>query len=127
VIVLPGGHHATFNVLIFEGWIPGAVEVFSNAEFNEPLGRADSLRFQVNVTDGTGTTPVLTAKYYHSNNNIEFEPNNTLHNAAITQYPSTVFGGNNTAIANAGNGRVGFVTENGKKLYARCWAVGRSN
>jgi hypothetical protein len=116
-----------FNLLVFEGWVPGNVEVFSNAEMNELLGRADSLRFQINVMDGSGTTPLLTAKYYHSNNNNDWEANNTLHNANINGYPATVFGNSSANLTNGGYGRVGLVSEATKKLYVRVWAVGRSN
>jgi hypothetical protein len=114
-----------FNLLVYEGWVPGNVEVFSTAEYNEILGRADDLRFQINVMDGTGATPLLTAKYYQSNNNQEFESNNTLHNATIASYPTTVWGGSNSAVTNGGYGKVGLISDSGKKLYVRVWAVGR--
>ena len=70
-----------FNELVFNGLVSGPTLLRSDPRFNELLGRARVLVFQVVVEDSSGTDPLLTVKYSGANDNQSFEDRLTVMNA----------------------------------------------
>lgn len=58
-----------FNELIFDDLIRGTTEIVTSSKFNALLGRADELAFEFVISEGSGTSPTLLAKYRHSCSN----------------------------------------------------------
>lgn len=59
----------TFTDIIFDDIIRGTTEVFTSPKFNDLLGRADDLVFEIVVMDSTGGSPTITVRYHHSCSN----------------------------------------------------------
>lgn len=78
------GHVRAFNQLVIDTTITGTVPVCSPSEFDELLGRADELLFEVEVESVAGTTPTLTLDVYHCNSGKKFviAPSGTIITAA---------------------------------------------
>lgn len=61
-----------FNQLILDTTVTGTVPVCSPTEFDELLGRADELLFEVEVESVSGSSPTLTLDVYHCNSGKKF-------------------------------------------------------
>lgn len=61
-----------FNTLVMDQVVRGTTEVTSPAEFDDQLGKADTLSVEVEVEDSSGTSPTLTARMLHSNSGKDF-------------------------------------------------------
>ena len=62
-----------FNLLVFDQLVRGNTEVVSPVEFNDPLGKAFDLVFEVEVEESSGTTQTITVKYKTSNSGKAFK------------------------------------------------------
>jgi len=60
--------------LVFDQTIRGTTQVLSQPQFNEIMGRGDTLTFEVEVEDASGTTPTITVAVAHSNSGKLFLP-----------------------------------------------------
>ena len=114
-----------FNQLVFDQIVRGTVEVVSSADFNDVLGRADELTYEIEVEDATGTNPTISVRHLHSNSGKGFIGlANLLTNAALSTLP---FRDVKTQVGPLGGlGQVG-VTLGGTTPVARVriWACGR--
>ena len=117
-----------FNELIFDRTIRGTTEFFSSAQFNELIGRADDLIFEVEVSEASGTTPALTARVWRcsSNDDSGFKARTAfLSGASLASLPYrsvTVEGGTRLA----GYCRIGFALSGADNIARiRVWATGR--
>lgn len=63
-----------FNTVIFDQWIEGDAVVETPAEFNDLLGRADQVSFQLTVRNSSGTTETITIVLRQCNDNQNFVP-----------------------------------------------------
>ena len=115
----------SFNELVFDQFVRGVVEVVSSAEFNELLGRADQLTFEIEVEDASGTSPTISVRYLHGNSGKGFIGlANFITNASLASLP---FRDVKTQVGPLGGlGQVG-VTLGGTNPVARVriWACGR--
>ena len=73
-----------FNQVVFDETIEGTSIVLSSTDFNELLGRADDLAFQVVVPRHNNPTANVTVLFEHSNDGQRFDTHTTLHNAAVS-------------------------------------------
>ncbi len=72
-----------FTTVVFDQIVRGNAEVSSAAEFNELLGKAYDLVFEVEVEESSGTTQTITVKYKWCNSGKGFKDHPvTLLNAA---------------------------------------------
>ncbi len=118
-----------FSITVFDGVVAGTTERFSSVEFNAWLARADVLRFQMVVSDSSGTTPKLTVKYYTSGDGVLWDPRATLMNQVdVTSLPFAGFGVfGSPSDPNGANGRVGLVMDTASnKANVKVIATGRS-
>lgn len=76
-----------FNQLIMDQVVRGNAEVVSSAEFNELLGKAYDLVYEVEVEESSGTTQTITVKHKGSNSGKGFRDQATLVNAASIANP----------------------------------------
>lgn len=64
-----------FNELVFDQTVRGTTaEVFSAATWDEVLGRADALVYEIEVEEASGSTPTLTVRHHHSCSGKGFVP-----------------------------------------------------
>lgn len=61
-----------FNELVFDGTVRGVLDVYSSSDFNDRLGRADELTYEVEVEEASGTAPTITVRHLHSNSGRAF-------------------------------------------------------
>lgn len=115
-----------FNLKVFEGWVNGTTELFSDPALNGTLGSADELFFQVNTDAITGATPALTVRFLCSNDGLNWDPNATVVSAASQSAGSVTFGNSSMSEPAGGFGRIGAFTEASKAVYVRIWACGRT-
>ena len=58
-----------FSELIFDDVIRGTGEVYSSPGFNELLGKADEVVYELYVSVSSGTSPTVTLRHLHSCSN----------------------------------------------------------
>jgi hypothetical protein len=51
-----------FNQLVFDRTVRGTIEVFTSAELNELLGRADEAVVEIEVSEAGGTSPTISLR-----------------------------------------------------------------
>ena len=57
-----------FTELVFDQVVRGSnIEVVSPAQFNDLLGRAYDLVYEIEVEEASGTTPTISVRHLHSN------------------------------------------------------------
>jgi hypothetical protein len=61
-----------FNQLVFDGYVNGTANVFSNAAFNDLLGSTDQLSITGYTAQVAGTSPTLTVQIEHSPDNFRW-------------------------------------------------------
>lgn len=71
-----------FNELVIDQYVRGTAEVVSPPQWNELLGRADDLVYEVEVEESTGTSPTITIRHLQSNSGKKFVGLANLINAA---------------------------------------------
>lgn len=67
----------TFHQLIFEGYITGTEDVFSDTQYNELLGAPDQLSLGGYTAQISGTSPTLTVQVEHSFDQVRWQSRNT--------------------------------------------------
>ncbi len=82
-----------FTTLVFDQIVRGAAEVASPPEFNELLGKAYEIYYEVEVEESSGTTQSITVKHKMSNSGKGFLNHVTVINAASTAAPPYRGGG----------------------------------
>jgi hypothetical protein len=65
-----------FNQLVFEGYISGTTNVFSDSQHNALLGTVDQLSVSGYTAQVTGTSPTLTVQVEQSFDNIRWQNRN---------------------------------------------------
>lgn len=65
-----------FNQLVFEGYISGTTNVFSDSQYNALLGTVDQLSVSGYTAQVTGTSPTLTVQVEQSFDNIRWQNRN---------------------------------------------------
>jgi hypothetical protein len=58
-----------FNVLLMDRTIRGTQEVLTTNEFNDLLGSADEVVYEIEVSEAGGTTPAVSLRHLHCNSN----------------------------------------------------------
>lgn len=58
-----------FCELVYEGYISGTNEVRTASKYNDLLGRADEIVYEVTYGGVTGSSPTVTVAHYHSSCN----------------------------------------------------------
>lgn len=56
-----------FTTLVFDQVVRGTGEVVSPPEFNDLLGKARDLVYEVEVEEAAGTSPTISVRHKHSN------------------------------------------------------------
>ncbi len=56
-----------FNVLVFDQLVRGTAEVTSAPEFNDLLGKASQLVYEIEVEEASGTSPTISFRHKESN------------------------------------------------------------
>jgi hypothetical protein len=118
-----------FTKLVFDSTVRGAdTKYFSSAEFNDLLGKADDVIYEVEVEETTGSPTSITVKHLHSNSGIGFDAASTVLNAAsLSTLPLRRLG--NTSVPLGALGQVEVSITGGSTPTARVgvWATGRSH
>lgn len=118
-----------FNILVFDGWIVNSTEISTDPSLAATLGSADELRFQINVTEASGTTPSVVTNYYLSNDNVHFDtatPAIAFTTPALVA-PAQYFWSSSANWVNGGFGRVGVkMGQSATKAYVRVYVAGRT-
>lgn len=116
-----------FNELVFDQTVRGTTEVFSSSDFNDRLGRADELTYEIEVEESSGTSPTITVRHLHSNSGKGFVGMSAILTAVSISSPpfrdvKTVSG------PLGGLGQVGVVLGGTSPVArVRIWACGRTN
>ncbi len=115
-----------FTHLVFDQIVRGTETAFSPPEFNDSLGKAAKLVYEVEVEDSGGTSPTITVAHWHSNSGKGFVALTALVSAQSVADPTY-----RALVAQSGplgcQGRVA-VTLGGTSPFARVriWATGWS-
>lgn len=56
-----------FTTLVFDQFVRGTAEVASPPEFNDHLGKASSIVYEIEVEEAAGSSPVISVRHKHSN------------------------------------------------------------
>jgi hypothetical protein len=117
-----------FNILVMDQIVRGTGEVFSSSDFNEVLGRASDLVYEVEVEDAGGTSPTISVRHLMSNSGKDKFVGlaNLINGDSLATLPYRNIKAQVGPLA--GLGQVG-VTLGGASPWARVriWATGRSN
>lgn len=84
------------NLILFDGYVTGTVNVYSRWEDNDALGVVDSLTLGGYTAQVTGTTPTITVQIEQSCDNMRWQSRNTtpeVNAAALSSVGETSFGG----------------------------------
>jgi hypothetical protein len=65
-----------FSQCVFEGYISGTANVYSDSQYNTLLGTTDQLSVSGYTAQVTGTSPTLTVQVEHSFDNIRWQNRN---------------------------------------------------
>jgi hypothetical protein len=115
-----------FNIKLFEGWVPDTGEISIDAALFAILGQADTLKFQVNVSEFSGTTPTVLVTYYSSIDNVYFNQEKQQTTGTITTVGRYFFTTDTAGFVNGGFGKVTVKMANGSsKAYIQVFATGR--
>lgn len=117
-----------FEELIFDQTVRSTTEVLSRPEFDELLGKADEIVYEVEVEESSGSAPTVSFRHHSSNSGKGFVAQSLLINAAdisTNALPYRNVVAQTTVIG--GRGRVG-ITLGGTTPTARVrvWACGRT-
>lgn len=82
-----------FTTLVFDQTVRGSAEVVSSAEFDELLGKAYDLYYEVEVEESSGTTQTITVKHKMGNSGKGFLNHVTVVNGASIASPPYRGGG----------------------------------
>lgn len=121
----------SFNTVVFDQWVEGNTvndAVYTSAQFNDLLGRADQLRIQLIARNVEGTTYKVSVELEDSNDDQTFEFNSTLVNAAtMSVSPFSTAGDTGSAIiGNAGRLKIYFDNA-AAKAHIKIIACGRTS
>ena len=117
-----------FNELVFDETVRGTTEVLSRPEFDDVLGQADEIVYEVEVEESGGTSPTLTLRHHSSNSGKGFVAQSALVTTAdisTNQLPYRDVKAQTTVLG--AKGRLGIAL--GGTLptaRVRVWACGRS-
>ena len=118
-----------YSTKVFDEYVDGTTPIDSGPQLNELFGRADKIAFQFYVTNSSsGSTPTLTATYWHSTDGTSWVTHTTLLSAVdISSTPYEVFKDTGSAILGA-FGKVQ-ITLGGTTpaAYIRVMATGRTD
>lgn len=117
-----------FNILVMDQMVRGTAETVSALEFADTLGKADSIVYEIEVEDASGTTPTISVRHLHCNSGKAFVGLPNIVTTASIATGSLPYRDVKTVSAPlAGLGQVG-VTLGGTSPVARVriWACGRS-
>jgi hypothetical protein len=115
-----------FNQLVFDQIVRGTSEVVSPSDFNDLLGSAYDLTYEVEVEEASGTSPTISVRHLHSCSGKGFiGMANLITTAGLGSLPFRDVKTQSGPFA--GLGQVG-VTLGGTNPVARVriWATGRS-
>lgn len=56
-----------FNELVFDQTVRGNAEVTSSPTYDDLLGKADQVVYEVEVEEASGTSPTISMRHLHSN------------------------------------------------------------
>jgi hypothetical protein len=71
------GSMRVFNQCVFDGYVSGTANVYSDSKFNALLGVTDQLSLSGYTAQATGTTPTITVQVEQSFDNIRWQSRNT--------------------------------------------------
>ena len=114
-----------FNELVFDEWVKGNTIVFSTTDFNETLGRADVIVYQIFVSDASASSS-FTVAFEYSNDGKRWEQLSTKTLGSVTD---TGTGSKDTK----GDGSIGALGRMAVSAGAsdsgrvQVWACGRSS
>lgn len=66
-----------FNQLVFDGYVSGTADVFSDSQYYPLLGLADQLSISGYTAQVTGTSPTLTVRVEQSFDNVRWQNRNS--------------------------------------------------
>lgn len=118
-----------FTELVFDQLVRGLnTEVFSSPKFDELLGSAYDLTFELEVEETTGSPNDITLKVYHSNSGKGFVSVSTVINAAsVTSLPYRGLASQAGPLAKFVRTSVSLGNSGTPSARVRIWATGRTH
>ena len=120
-----------FCQLLFDDTITGNATAYTDAPFNELLGSADHLTFQLIADDAAGSAPTIKAALQHSSDGQRWADKNTnpeVPRTALGPVTNVLKGADNSGNSSLARGRVAITTSGTTtSVHAKLYACGIIN